>query len=94
MGEEEVRVVMTGTSTLTPDELGKAWIAAIAAKEINHVLHTNTTNSDKKRATLFLDTREGPRGKVEMHASRPVNARVTEVEISSPLPKPGEKRAT
>ena len=88
MGDDEVKVVMSGTSTLTPDELGKAWIAAIAAKEINHVLNTNTTNGDKS-ITLFLDTREGPREKVEMHASRPVGARITEVEISSPLPKPG-----
>ena len=90
MGEEEVRVVMTGTSTLTPAELGKAWIAAIAAREINHVLNTNTTNGDKS-VTLFLDTREGPREQVEMHASRPVGVGVTEVEISSPLPKPGDE---
>jgi hypothetical protein len=89
MVNDEVKVIMTGTSTLTPDELGKVWIAAIADKKINHVLNTNTTNGDKS-TTLFLDTREGPLEKVRMHASRPVGARITEVEISSPLSKPDE----
>ena len=81
---------MTGTSSLTPDELAEAWIAAVAQKPINHVLNTNTTNGDKS-TTLFLDSREGPQEKVRMHASRPVGAKVTEVEVSSALPKPGEE---
>ena len=88
--DDEVRVTMTGTSSLTPDELAEAWIAAVAQKPINHVLNTNTTNGDKS-TTLFLDSREGPREKVRMHASRPVGAKVTEVEVSSALPKPGEE---
>ena len=89
MVDAEVRIVMTGTSPLTPDELAEAWVAAIADKKINHFLNTNTTNGDKS-TTLFLDTRDGPREKVRMHASRPVGAKITEVEISSPLPKPDE----
>ncbi len=87
--DDEVRIVMTGTTTLTPDELGEAWVAAIADKKINHVLSTNTTNGDKS-ITLFLDTREGPREKLRMYASRPQKARITEIEIASVLPKPGE----
>ena len=87
--DDEVKIVMTGTSALTPDELAEAWVAAIADKKINHVLNTNSSNGDKS-TTLFLDTREGPREKVRMHASRPVGAKMTEVEISSPLPKPGD----
>ncbi len=89
MVDEEVKIVMTGTSTLTPDQLGEAWIAAIADKPFNHVLNTNSSNGDKS-ITLFLDSREGPREKVRMHAGRPVGAKITEVEISSPLPKPDE----
>ncbi len=87
--DDEVRIVMTGTSTLTPDELGEVWVAAIADRKINHILNTNTSNGDKS-ITLFLDTREGPREKLRMHASRPQKAKITEVEIASPLPKPGE----
>ena len=89
MVDDEVKIVMTGTSTLTPDKLGEAWIAAIADKPFNHVLNTNSSNGDKS-ITLFLDSREGPREKVRMHAGRPVGAKITEVEISSPLPKPDE----
>jgi hypothetical protein len=85
--DDEVKVVMTGTSTLTPDKLAEAWIAAIAQKPINHILNTNSSNGDKS-TTLFLDSREGAQEKVRMHASRPVGAKITEVEISSPLPKP------
>ncbi|MGH8091997.1 MAG: hypothetical protein ACREIF_00795 [Chthoniobacterales bacterium] len=87
--DDEVRVVMTGTSTLTPDQLAEAWVAAIAQKPINHILNTNSSNGDKS-TTLFLDSRESAQEKVRMHASRSVGAKITEVEISSPLPKPDE----
>ncbi len=89
--DDEVRVVMSGTSTLTPDKLADAWIAAIAQKPINHILNTNISNGDLNRdlsTTLFLDSREGAQEKVRMHASRSAGAKITEVEISSPLPKP------
>jgi hypothetical protein len=37
---------------------------------------------------LFLSTRTDPRQEVELEASREPDSKITQVEISSPLPKP------
>jgi hypothetical protein len=37
---------------------------------------------------LFLSTRTDPRQEVELEASREPGSKVTQVQISSPLPKP------
>jgi len=85
--DDEVRIVLAGTSPLTPDQLADAWMAATADKKINRSLNKNSSNGDKS-TTLYLDSREDSPEKVRMYASRPVDAKITEVEISSPLPKP------
>ena len=37
---------------------------------------------------LFLSTRTDPRQEVELEASREPDSKITQIEISSPLPKP------
>jgi hypothetical protein len=85
--DDEVRIVQTGTSPLTPKELGDAWEAAIAGKEINRS-RNNITSNGAPTVVLFLSTRTEPREEVRMEASREANGKITEINISSPLPNP------
>ena len=87
--DDEVRVVQTGTSPLSPKELADAWEAAIAGKEINRS-RNNITSNGAPTVILFLSTRTEPREEVRMEASREANGKITEINISSPLPKPEE----
>jgi hypothetical protein len=41
---------------------------------------------------LFLSTRTDPRQEVELEASRKPDGKITQIEISSPLPKPKYRR--
>ena len=84
---DHVSIVQTGTSPLTPQELGDAWEAAVADKPINHVRNTISSNN-APTVILFLTTRTDPREEVRMKASRDAGGKITEVEISTPLPKP------
>ena len=85
--DDEVRIIQTGTSPLSPKELGDAWEAAIAGKEINRS-RNNITSNGAPTVVLFLSTRTEPREEVRMEASREANGKITEINISSPLPKP------
>ncbi len=85
--DDEVRVIQTGTSPLSPKELGDAWEAAVAGKEINNSRNNITVNGAPS-VVLFLSTRTDPRQEVEMEAKREASGKITEVNISSPLPKP------
>jgi len=85
--DDEVRVIQTGTSPLSPKELGDAWEAAVAGKEINNSRNNITVNGAPS-VVLFLSTRTDPRQEVEMEAKREAGGKITEVNISSPLPKP------
>jgi hypothetical protein len=85
--DDQVRVIQTGTSPLSPKELGDAWEAAVAGKEINNSRNNITVNGAPS-VVLFLSTRTDPRQEVEMEAKREAGGKITEVNISSPLPKP------
>jgi len=86
--DEEVKIVQTGTSSLTPDKIAESWqAAATAANNLNQSLNKMNVNGRITRI-LFLSTRTDPRQEVELEASREPDSKVTQVEISSPLPKP------
>ena len=86
--DEEVKIVQTGTSSLTPEKIADSWqAAATAAKNLNQSLNKMNVNGKITRI-LFLSTRTDPRQEVELEASREAGGKVTQIEISSPLPKP------
>ena len=86
--DEEVKIVQTGTSSLTPEKIAETWqAAATAANNLNQSLNKMSVNGKITRI-LFLSTRTDPRQEVELEASREPDSKITQVEISSPLPKP------
>jgi len=86
--DDEVRIVQTGTSSVTPEKVADSWQAtATAANNLNQSLNKISVNGKITRI-LFLSTRTDPRQEVELEASREPDAKITQVEISSPLPKP------
>src|SRR6476660_5450047 len=86
--DEQVKIVQTGTSSLTPEKIADSWqAAAAAANNLNQSLNKLNVNGKITRI-LFLSTRTDPRQEVELEASREPASKVTQVEISSPLPKP------
>src|SRR6266851_3041955 len=86
--DDEVKIVQTGTSSLTPEKIADSWAAAaVAANNLNQSRNNITVNG-KITMILFLSTRSDPRQEVELEASRDPDGKITQVEISSPLPKP------
>ncbi len=86
--DDEVKIVQTGTSSLTPEKIADSWQAAAnAANNLNQSLNKISVNGKITRI-LFLSTRTDPRQEVELEASRDPDSKITQVEISSPLPKP------
>jgi len=86
--DDEVKIVQTGTSSLTPEKIADSWqVAATAANNLNQSLNKINVNGKITRI-LFLSTRTDPRQEVELEASREPDGKITQVEISSPLPKP------
>src|SRR6266581_2681473 len=85
--DEEAKIVQAGTSSLTPEKIAESWqAAAAAANNLNQSLNKINVNGKTTRI-LFLSTRTDPRQEVELEASREPDSKVTQVEISSPLPK-------
>jgi hypothetical protein len=85
---DEVRIIQSGTSSLTPEKIADSWQAAAnAANNLNQSLNKISVNGKITRI-LFLSTRTDPRQEVELEASREPDSKITQVEISSPLPKP------
>jgi hypothetical protein len=86
--EEEVKIVQTGTSSVAPEKIAESWqAAATATNNLNQSLNKLSVNGKITRI-LFLSTRTDPRQEVELEASREPGSKVTQVQISSPLPKP------
>jgi hypothetical protein len=87
--DEEVKIVQTGTSTLTPEQLADSWESATVVKEKNLSRGRNNLNVNGKiTRILSLSTQTDPVERVKLEASRQPDSKVTRVEISSPLPKP------
>src|SRR6266566_2487990 len=86
--DDQVKIVQTGTSSLTPEKIADSWQAvAAAANNLNQSLNKISVNGKITRI-LFLSTRTDPRQEVELEASREPDSKITQVEISSSLPKP------
>src|SRR5213594_4371367 len=86
--DDQVKIVQTGTSSITPEKIADSWQATAGeANNLNQSLNKINVNGKITRI-LFLSTRTDPRQEVELEASREPNSKVTQVEISSPLPKP------
>ena len=86
--DEQVKILQTGTSSATPEKIAESWqAAATAANNLNQSLNRLNVNGKITRI-LFLSTRTDPRQEVELEASREPDSKVTQIEISSPLPKP------
>jgi hypothetical protein len=86
--DDEVKIVQSGTSSLPPEKIADSWQAvATAANNLNQSLNKISVNGKITRI-LFLSTRTDPRQEVELEASREPDSKITQVEISSPLPKP------
>ena len=83
---DEVNMIQTGTSPLTPAELGDGWEAAEGDK-LNSS-RTNGSYNDTKVVTIYLSTRQEPLQSVVLEAKRSPEDKITHVTISSPLPKP------
>jgi hypothetical protein len=87
--DEEVKIVQTGNSSLTPEQLADSWESATVVKEKNLSRGRSNLNVNGKiTRILSLSTLTDPVEKVELEASREPKSKVTQVEISSPLPKP------
>jgi hypothetical protein len=84
--DDEVNIVQTGTSPLTPAELGDSWEAAKGDK-LNSSRSNNSVN-DTKTVFIYLYARSEPPEKVLLEATRAPEEKITHVKISSPLPKP------
>jgi hypothetical protein len=86
--DDEVRILQTGTSSLTPEKIANSWAAAAtSANNLNQSMNKISVNGKITRI-LFLSTRTDPRQEVELEASREPDSKVTQVQISSPMPKP------
>ena len=86
--DDEVKIIQTGTSTLTPKELADGWEAAAAAtNKLNHGRNNSSINGNLTTIT-YLTTRTDPVQKVELEVRRAPEEKISQVTISSPLPKP------
>ena len=84
---DEVNIIQTGTSLLTPAELGDSWEEAAKGDKLNSS-RTNGSYNDTKVVTIYLSTRQEPLQSVVLEAKRSPEDKITHVTISSPLPKP------
>ena len=83
---DEVDITQTGTSPLSPAELGDSWEAAKGDK-LNSS-GTNGSYNDTKIVTIYLSTRQEPLQSVVLEARRAPEDKITQVTVSSPLPSP------
>jgi hypothetical protein len=84
--DDEVNIIQTGTSPLTPAELGDSWEAAKGDKLSSS--RSNGSYNDTKVVTIYLYTREEPLQKAVLEATRAPDEQITHVKVYSPLPKP------
>jgi hypothetical protein len=83
---DEVDIIQTGTSPLTPAAVGDSWETAKGDK-LNSS-RTNGSYNDTKVVTIYLSTRQEPLQSVVLEAKRAPEDQITHITISSPLPKP------
>ena len=83
----EAKVVLSGTSPLTPAELADAWEAAVRTQEINR-FRNNISSNGNLTTVVFLTTRTEPRQELRLESRRAPDEKITHVTILSPLAVP------
>jgi hypothetical protein len=84
--DEQVHIVVTGTSPLTPAELGDAW-EAVKTTDMSFGRSNNSIN-DTKTVIITMRPQDPALGEVRMEATRKPKDKITQITITSPLPKP------
>ncbi|MEN3369303.1 MAG: hypothetical protein V7609_1446 [Verrucomicrobiota bacterium] len=84
--DEQVHIIVTGTSPLSPAELGDAWEAAKSAN--TSFGRSNNSINDTKTVIINLHPQDTALGSVRLEATRAPKEKITHVTITSPLPKP------
>ncbi|MGI9088165.1 MAG: hypothetical protein ACR2HH_10575 [Chthoniobacterales bacterium] len=84
--DEQVYIVVTGTSTLTPAQTGDAWEKEKTEKIT--IGRNNNIFNDLKHVIIYVHPRDSFEQEVRMEAERKDDEKVARVKISSPLPKP------
>jgi hypothetical protein len=82
-GEE--KIAQTGTSPLTPAELGDSWETAKTAEFVR--FRNNLNVNDKVTVKVTLTDYYEPKEEVHLEAVRGLKEKITHVTIYSPLPK-------
>ena len=86
--DEQVHIVLSGTSPLTPAQLGDAWEAAKTEKM--SFGRSNNSINDTKTVIIYLKTLDDARQEVRLEATRAPKEKITHITVTSPLPKPDE----
>jgi hypothetical protein len=84
--DEQVNIIVTGTSPLTPAELGDAW-EAVKNDKMSFSRSNNSIN-DTKTVIIYLHPQDAALGELRLEATRAPKEKITHVTITSPLPKP------
>ncbi len=84
--DEQVCTVVSGSSTLTPAQLGDAWEKEKSDKV--NIGRSNNVINDLKQVIIYVHPRDDSDKLVRMEAERRADETVTRVTITSPLPKP------
>jgi len=84
--DEQVHIIVTGTSPLTPAEIGDAW-EATKPQDASFGRSNNSIN-DTKTVIIHLNPQDIALGSVRLEATRAPKEKITHVTITSPLPKP------
>ena len=88
---DEVNIIQTGTSLLTPAELGDSWEEAAKGDKLNSS-RTNGSYNDTKVVRIYLSTRQEPLQSVVLEARRAPEDKITHVTIFSPCPSRWKNR--
>ncbi len=80
---DEVNINQTGTSPLTPADLGDSW--EVAKGDKLNSSRTNGSYNGTKVVTIYLSTRQEPLQTVVLEAKRAPEDKITDVTISSPV---------
>lgn len=84
--DEQVHIVVSGTSPLTPAQLGDAWEAAKNDKM--SFGRSNNNINDTKTVIITLRPQDPALGEVRLEATRAPKDKITRITLTSPLPEP------
>ena len=92
--DDDVKIIVTGTSPLTPKELADGWETAAAdSQKLNHV-RNNISSNGNLTTIMFLSTRTDPVQKVELDARRAPGEKISRIEILIAATQARGKRAS